>query len=62
MNTYDNNTEVQIVNGLFIYLIESEWGWYIEISDGYVSEYFSTKEDAVARLDEIKMDIKKGFW
>lgn len=61
MNT-NNNTEIQIVNGKIIYLTNSDWGWYIEVSDGYASDYFSTKKDAVARRAEIKSEIKKGFW
>lgn len=61
MNT-NYKTEIQIVNGKVIYLTNSDWGWYIEISDGYASDYFSTKKDAVARRAEIKSEIKKGFW
>jgi hypothetical protein len=58
----NNNTEIQIVNEKCIYLTNSEWGWYIQLSDGYVSDYFSTKKEAIARRAEIKTDIKKGLW
>ena len=55
-------TQIEIVNGKTIYLEATEWGYFIQVSDGYTSDYFSTKKDAIARRAEIKKEMKKGCW
>lgn len=39
-----------------------ECGWYVETSDGYASEYYTSKQDACAKRAQIKREIKNGTW
>lgn len=56
------NYKKETYKGLIIETINSEWGWYINLSDGYESDYFETKKEVNSRVKEIKNEIKKGTW
>ena len=48
--------------GITIEMIKSEWGWYINLSDGYESDYFKFKKECQQRIQQIKAEIKSGTW
>ena len=61
-NNKQQQYEMQIVDGKFIYVENTQWGWFVQVSDGYTSDYFETKKEASARRSEIKKAIKEGWW
>ena len=48
--------------GVIIELINTDWGWYISLSDGYQSDYFKFKKECRQRIQQIKAEIKSGTW
>ena len=48
--------------GIELTVQNTDWGWFVEVSDGYESEYFATKKEAIAKRSEIKREIKNGTW
>ena len=57
------NLSICVVNNISLYVEKhATCGWYVSTSDGYVSDYFKTKKEAIVRRDEIKNEIKKGYW
>lgn len=54
--------ETQTYKGIKIDLVNSDWGWYINLSDGYASDYFDSKSSAKNRIAEIKNEIKNQTW
>lgn len=57
-----SNLEIQKIGSKTITIQNTEWGWFVEVSDGYTSDYFKTKKEAIARRTEIKKEIKNGTW
>jgi hypothetical protein len=48
--------------GITIHTINTDWGWYIETSDGLQTDYFKFKREADQRVRQIKEEIKRGNW
>jgi hypothetical protein len=63
MTTYKTaNLEIQKVKTITITIQNTDWGWFVEVSDGYTSDYFKSKKEAIARRSEIKKEIKNKTW
>jgi hypothetical protein len=63
MTTYKtSNLEIQKIGGKTINVQNTKWGWFVEVSDGYTSDYFASKKQAIARRSEIKKEIKNKTW
>lgn len=63
MTTYKtSNLEIQRIGNKTISMQNTEWGWFVEVSDGYTSDYFTSKKQAIAKRSEIKKEIKNGTW
>lgn len=63
MTTYKTeNLEIQKIGMKTITIQNTEWGWFVEVSDGYVSDYFKTKKEAIKRRSQIKIEIKNKIW
>jgi hypothetical protein len=56
------NYEIQKVRNKTLTIQNTEWGWFVEVSDGYISNYFQTKKQAIFRRNEIKTEIKNQTW
>lgn len=56
------NLEIQRINGKTISIQNTNWGWFVEVSDGYISEYMNTKKEAIAKRTDIKRKIKNKTW
>jgi hypothetical protein len=58
-----NSQTFKMSNGVEYFVANCEGcGWYAEGKDGYVSEYYSSKKEAISRVKEIDTEIKKGNW
>ena len=57
-----SNLEIQQVGNKSITIQNTEWGWFVQVSDGYTSDYFTSKKQAIERLSEIKQEIKNDTW
>lgn len=45
-------------NGINIMLFNSTEGWFVETSEGLVSEYIKTKKEALQNMSSVKKNIK----
>ena len=57
-----DNFEKQTYKGLEINLTNTDWGWFVSVSDGYQSDYFKHKKEAKQRIAQIKAEIKNKTW
>ncbi len=63
MTTYKTpKLEIQKIGSKTITIQNTQWGWFVEVSDGYTSDYYTSKKNAIARRSEIKKEIKNGTW
>lgn len=57
-----SNLEIQQFGNKSITIQNTEWGWFVEVSDGYTSDYFKSKKQAIERRSEIKQEMKNDTW
>ena len=57
-----SNLEIQQFGNKSITIQNTEWGWFVQVSDGYTSDYFTSKKQATQRRSEIKQEIKNDTW